>query len=82
MPSIYTWDYLALAAKAEEEAKQGLPTQIRKWYEKWIAPVFEANAETWQIQISDMIGKHLMHATGEKITLALVTAFHDLNATA
>ena len=27
-----------------------------------------------------MIGKHLMHATGEKITLALVTAFHDLNA--
>jgi hypothetical protein len=80
MPSIYTWEYLALATKAEKETKQGLPTQIRKWYEKWIEPVFEANVETWQIQISDMIGKHLMHATGEKHTLALVTAFHDLNA--
>jgi hypothetical protein len=80
MPSIYTWENMALAAQAEEEAKQNLPTQIRSWFDKWIDPVFEANAEAWQIQISDMIGKHLMHATGEKHTLALVTAFHDLNA--
>ncbi len=80
MASIYTWEELALAAKAEEEAKRILPTQIRTWYDKWIDSVFKADVVTWQIQISDMIGKHLMHATGEKNTLALVTAFHDLNA--
>jgi hypothetical protein len=80
VPSIYTWEELALAAQAEEEAKRSLPTQIRTWYDKWIDSVFKADVETWQIQISDMIGKHLMHATGEKNTLALVTAFHDLNA--
>jgi len=80
MPSMYTWEELALAEKAAGEAKQRLPTQIGSWYEKWIDPVFEANAETWQTQISDMIGKHLMHATGKENTLALVTAFYDLNA--
>jgi hypothetical protein len=80
VPSIYTWEELTLAAKAEEEAKRSLPTQIRTWYDKWIDSVFKADVETWQIQISDMIGKHLMHATGKKNTLALVTAFHDLNA--
>lgn len=80
IPSMYTWEELALAEKAAGEAKQRLPIQIRKWYEKWIDPVFEANAETWQTQISDMIGKHLMHATGKENTLALVTAFYDLNA--
>jgi hypothetical protein len=80
VPSMYTWKELALAEKAAGEAKQRLPTQIRSWYKKWIDPVFEADAETWQTQISDMIGKHLMHATGEENTLALVTAFYDLNA--
>lgn len=80
MPSMYTWEELALAEKAAGEAKQRLPTQIRSWYKKWIDPVFEANAEKWQTQISDMIGKHLMHATGKENTLALVTAFYDLNA--
>jgi len=80
VPSMYTWEDLALAEKATGEAKQRLPTQIKSWYNKWIDPVFEANAETWQTQISDMIGKHLMHATGEENTLALVTAFYDLNA--
>jgi hypothetical protein len=80
VPSMYTWEDLALAEKATGEAKQRLPTQIKSWYNKWIDPVFEANAKTWQTQISDMIGKHLMHATGEENTLALVTAFYDLNA--
>jgi hypothetical protein len=80
VPSMYTWEELALAEKAAGAAKQRLPAKIRSWYEKWIDPVFEADAETWQIQISDMIGKHLMHATGEENTLALVTAFYDLNA--
>lgn len=80
VPSMYTWEELALAEKAAGEAKQRLPAKIRSWYEKWIDPVFEADAETWQTQISDMIGKHLMHATGEENTLALVTAFYDLNA--
>jgi hypothetical protein len=80
VPSMYTWEDLALAEKAAAEARQLLPTQIGSWYKKWIDPVFEANAETWQTQISDMIGKHLMHATGKENTLALVTAFYDLNA--
>ena len=80
VPSMYTWEELALAEKAAGAAKQRLPAKIRSWYEKWIDPVFEADAETWQTQISDMIGKHLMHATGEENTLALVTAFYDLNA--
>jgi hypothetical protein len=80
IPSIYTWEDLALAEKAAGEAKQRLPTQIKSWYNKWIDPVFEANAEKWQSQISDMIGKHLMYATGKENTLALVTGFYDLNA--
>ena len=80
VPSMYTWEELALAEKAAGAAKQRLPAKIRSWYEKWIDPVFEADAETWQTQISDMIGKHLMHATGDENTLTLVTAFYDLNA--
>lgn len=80
IPSMYTWEELALAEKAAGEAKQRLPAEIRRWYEKWIDPVFEADTDTWQTQISDMVGKHLMHATGEENTLALVTAFYDLNA--
>lgn len=80
VPSMYTWEELALAEKTAGEAKQRLPAKINSWYEKWIYPIFEADAETWQTQISDMVGKHLMHATGEENTLALVTAFYDLNA--
>ncbi|MBU6170666.1 MAG: hypothetical protein KGQ87_04120 [Verrucomicrobia bacterium] len=79
MASMYTWENLALAAKAEKEAKKSLSPQIRKWYNEWIDHVYEADATKWQNQISDMIGKHLMHATGKENTLALVMAFHDLN---
>lgn len=79
---MYTWENLALAEEAQKEAKQNLPPQIRGWYDAWIDPLYTADAEKWQSQISDMIGKHLMHATGGENTLALVTAYFDLNTPA
>jgi len=76
---MYTWEALASAERAKQDAKSKLPIKIRKWYDDWIESIYQADIDQWQKQITDMIGKHLIHATGKQNTLALVAAFRDVN---